>query len=480
MQSLQLQTNAELELRERAERSEILSSFETWLKSTSPQFQWDLPHLKYMRKDLDLIIKGKHAIKEMFFLQPQSGKSLQNTIHLIACYIINNPENRVILISSNDRIVSRFSQQIRAIVRSQLQIPRGKRIIDNIDYWETGYGGFGAIGGLRATGVNGAIASFPADLIVVDDPIKDTLQAKSEAFRNRMWDWWSDVNQRAHNDTSYLFTMTRRHQDDLAGRILEHEEGQWKVVKIPALSLGEEQDALGRPKDVPFWPERFSYEFLCKIRASHPERFQATHQQEPSFEEGNKFKYDNWQWYKADELPQLEYVIISLDGAWTKREAGEKNANSFSVYTVWGYRDEKVYFLEIWRKQEELPEVKQVGENLYKKYMNNPHNGILFGMVIEDQASGKAIIQELERKTMFNIIKINPIKSKEIRAEAVLFLQKNKHIYLPNDDPAIHDYIEELAAFPKGKTDDQVDSSTQAWQYIIEMSFKDSYYTLCE
>ena len=82
-------------------------------------------------------------------------------------------------------------------------------------------------------------------------------------------------------------------------------------------------------------------------------------------------------------------------------------------------------------------------------------------ILIEAKANGDAIIESL-RSEFEGVIGVNPVGGKEARAAAGQPLVEAGNVYLP-DGVAWLDYlIDEFAAFPKGKHDDDVDAWSQA------------------
>jgi predicted phage terminase large subunit-like protein len=83
--------------------------------------------------------------------------------------------------------------------------------------------------------------------------------------------------------------------------------------------------------------------------------------------------------------------------------------------------------------------------------------------LIEDKANGPAVIQELQHDVA-GLIAVNPAGGKIARAQAVSPQAESGNVYLPHPSiaPWIDGFIEECAAFPTGRHDDQVDSMSQA------------------
>jgi len=87
-------------------------------------------------------------------------------------------------------------------------------------------------------------------------------------------------------------------------------------------------------------------------------------------------------------------------------------------------------------------------------------------ILVEDQASGQSLIQELKYQAALPIIAVMVDRDKLARAEAVTPIIEAGKVFLPESAPWLNDYIDELAAFPTGVHDDAVDSTTQALNYL--------------
>ena len=147
------------------------------------------------------------------------------------------------------------------------------------------------------------------------------MQAYSETYRRRVWDWYTDVFlTRLHNESKQILIMTRWHEDDLAGRLLKDEPEKWTVVKIPALR--EDLDDPDDPREIgeALWEERHSKARLLEVAQRSPRTSAALYQQRPTIIGGNIIKRD---WFK--HISQVEFermrnhepYIFFLDTAYT-------------------------------------------------------------------------------------------------------------------------------------------------------------------
>jgi predicted phage terminase large subunit-like protein len=316
-------------------------------------------------------------------------------------------------------------------------------------------------GSYYAVGVGGGLTGRGFEIGIIDDPIKDAEEAASQTIRDKVWEWYVTVfRTRANPGAAIILVMTRWHKDDLAGRLLEQSRcdptaDQWEVLHLKALT--EQPD--GSVKAL--WPERYPVEELEKIRSSQcnprtpgagARAFAALYQGDPVAAEGNIIKREWWQYYR--ERPAFSRIIHSLDTAFKV-----KKENDYSVCTVWGEAQNGYYLLDVWRARVEFPELKRASIGLYER--DHP-----CAFLVEDKASGQSLIQELKRDTRLPVLPIKVDADKVARANAVAPLIEAGKVFLPESAPWIYDFIEELSAFPAGEHDDQVDSTTQALNWM--------------
>lgn len=133
--------------------------------------------------------------------------------------------------------------------------------------------------------------------IIIDDPVKNYEEAVSPAYQNRVWQWWqNDIRTRVNDiaTTPIILILTRWHELDLAGRILDQDRrGLWKVISFPALAT--ENDILGRRPGESIWPERLPEEELEALKSEMGTRFDALYQQDPTPAEGGLVE-ERWFW----------------------------------------------------------------------------------------------------------------------------------------------------------------------------------------
>jgi hypothetical protein len=161
----------------------------------------------------------------------------------------------------------------------------------------------GRAGGLLATGINSGVTGFGADLLVIDDPVKDAQEADSAAHRRRViTEYRSTLATRVHPGGSVLLVMTRWHPADLAGELLDAEADIWRHTNIPAVAEAGVPDALGRAPGVAMTSALgFTAEHFTAARRTSGERaWAALYLGVPAAPEGGLVKRD---WLDTWRLP---------------------------------------------------------------------------------------------------------------------------------------------------------------------------------
>lgn len=386
-------------------------------------------------------------------MPPRHSKSMTITETLPSYYLGQFPEDRIIEISYNDTFARKFGKKNKEKVKEF-----GKQLF-NIeiahdssahDEWTLDNN----IGGMISRGVLSGITGQGADLMIIDDPIKNREEADSETHREKIWDEWKDsFSSRLHPGAIVILILTRWHEDDLQGRLLNEEYGKplnWRVYNFPLEA--EENDILGRKPGEPLWPERYGYSFI-EERKRYPSSFNALYQGRPTSQEGNILKRDWWKYY--DKLPQMAIEIMSVDATFK-----DEDDSDFVAIQVWGKTGANMYLIDNMKAQMNFPTTLQAIRNMKKKHPK------VSSILVEDKANGPAIISML-RNEIGGIIAVNPQGGKVARVNAVSPHIESGNTFIPHDAEWIHDFVEECASFPKGKHDDQVDAMSQALNRFI-------------
>lgn len=412
-------------------------------------------HHNVVIEELDAVERGE-SDRVMFMLPPGSAKSTISSVFFPEYFMGRNPQLQVISASHTAELAEKFGRRVRNAVGSE-EFPMlwgSKLAADNsaAGRWSIDKGGE-----YYAAGVGGAIAGFRADLGIIDDPVKSREDADSERMRERVWQWWvNDFKTRLKPNARVVLVMTRWHEDDLAGRILDQERDRWKVIKIPMLA--GENDVLGRQPGERLWPEWFTEEMLADAQKD-PRSWISLYQQEPRPAEGAEFKRTWIQRYSSP--PKLLNKILMVDPAGAKG----KNSDYTSMWVVGLGSDQNAYIVDGLRDRLNLTERADALFALHKKHKPLQTRYERYGAFgdIEHLKS------EMERRNYrFAIKEVGGQIQKEARIRRLIPWFEAGRVWLPHDMvreavdgtsyDVVKDFIEqEYASFPVGRHDDAFD-----------------------
>jgi hypothetical protein len=318
--------DAALELLARRKARHNLLDF---VQYTMPDYRPNWHHVllceyldKFLKKEI------KHL---MVFMPPQHGKSQLVSKHFPAYTLGKHPKKKIVVASYAHALASKFNRDTQRIVDSQeyhnlfpdtrlnesnvRSDAKGSWLRNSDEFEVVGHGGR-----YLSLGVGGPLTGSSVDIIIIDDPVKDAVEAKSLTYQLRNLDWWNTVvKTRLRNESQVIMCQTRWDEGDLSGRILEQRrEGKgmdWTILELPAIKE-KENDQDPRPTTLKnaknetlwetgnaLWPEEHSLESLLEKKDSDIMTFRALYQQDPSV--GDELKvFPTWK--KIEQMPEMQ------------------------------------------------------------------------------------------------------------------------------------------------------------------------------
>ena len=395
---------------------------------------------------------------------PQHGKSLTVTETFPSWYVGKYPDRRCIIGCYNDDFAGKFGRRNKAKIDECGQFIFDIRLKKSSDRdMEVAEHN----GGIICRGIMAGVTGNSAELILLDDPIKNRQEADSQIYRDRLWEeWQNSIKTRTQAGTKIVIIQTRWHEDDLAGRVIANENFV-EVVNIPVEA--EENDILdrnigdalcpeiGKDND---WLEMFKASYLADPNGGGTRAWNALYMGRPTSAEGNIFKREWWQYY--DKLPDnIPLVGISVDATFK-----ESDTSDFVAIEVWGKLNGDYYLIDLIKRRMDFPETLKAIRYMVDKYPNK------HSILVEDKANGSAIISMLKHE-IGGIIPITPKESKVARANAITGIVEGGNVYLPRYADFTGEFVEEFASFPNGVHDDLVDACTQ---FINHFKFRQADY----
>lgn len=389
---------------------------------------------------------------------PQHGKSTTVTESFPAWALGKHPDWRIILGSYNEETAERFARRNKEKVAAYGKSLFGVEIgaINRSTEFELSKN----TGRLISRGVMGGVTGNPANLMLIDDAIKNRQDADSDSTRKKLWDEWvNSFKSRLAAHAKVIVIGTPWREDDYLATILKTEPTA-RLIRLPVEA--EENDPLGRDPGDPLcpelgkdkkWLEQFKTTYMNDPNGG-TRAWTALYQCSPRIEGGNLVPRSWWRYYDAADLPLFGTQIISVDATFKDAET-----NDYVAITVWGKANNDYYLLYCLNRHLDFTNTLMQIRNVKRLYPQAR------AVLIEDKANGSAIINVLRRE-MF-CIPVNPKGGKVSRVNAISAAIESGHVYLPKDAPWLEEYIDQWCAFPAGAHDDMVDSSTQACAYLI-------------
>lgn len=354
-------------------------------------------------------------------------------------------------------------------------------------------------GGLLAAGIDGTIIGFGVGGgggVFLDDPYKNWMEAHSETRRRHIVNQFKAVvRNRLDEESAFIIVIHHRmHKDDLTETLLEDAAAatgdDWEHVCLPALAYDDgTPDPLGRAPGEPLEPRRYTLEDVqARAKGMGTYLSLAMEQQRPSAPEGNELLRAWFRIATESELPRApEVAITSWDLKLKDREAGDyvvgqvwwavgqarflmdqlrgqydhpTTANAIALVSVRHPECKKHYIESAGSADEVLPELRKPQPG----YEITDEMAARLGMNDLERHA----VQRIRRQGMGNLI-AEPIAqgSKSTRTREFLapkaeagFVRINAML------PGLLDFLDEVAAFPDGDYDDQVDTASQAMKVL--------------
>lgn len=358
----------------------------------------------------------------------------------------------ILACSANDRLVNKFGRDCRNRIRLKGKVLGYtlKQETQASDEWETSNGGR-----YFAASVNAGIAGHRADLGLIDDYCASEADADSITKRETVWNWYlGDFLARLRPGAAIIIIATRRHEDDLAGRILATEGKKWTVIKLPWQA--KDNDPLGRMPGERIWPEYTTDEMDQNARKK-ARIFSSQYQQEPTPEDGDVFQDDWLIGYTPSELPKRMRIYCGSDHAISKKE--EANRSVFLPHGIcengflWLLPDAIYGHLSA---KEQVDGIFKLARAMKARYGNVHWTAEKCHI---SQALGPYILDKMRDEGFyFNIDEVTPSKDKRTRASSIAAMAQAGMVRYPHFAPWWPAMRRELLGFDNLGEDDFVDA----------------------
>ena len=363
--------------------------------------------------------------------------------------------------------------------------------------------------GFREALAAGSITGSRGDRVLIDDP-HSVESANSDAMRATTLEWFTEaVPTRLNNPktSAIVIIMQRLHEEDVSGVVLDRKgfKGVYDHICLPmrfeAWRTGiETKLGYADPREEEgelLFPARFPAEVVDRDEAAMgPYAVASQHQQTPTPRGGGVIKDQWWQLWEQPHFPALDFVVASLDTAYSSKA---EERGDFSAITVWGvftgdpdskttrnvdrygrtfegsvttsyYAPEldaipRVILMHAWAERLELHElVQKVAKDCKMLKVDK--------LLIENKAAGHSVAQEIRRLFNHENFAVQMYDPKSVdklgRLYSVQHLFAEGMIYAPGTQWA-EQVIRQVSVFPRGKHDDLVDTVSMGLRHLRDI-----------
>jgi len=380
--------------------------------------------------------------KLIITLPPQHGKSEISSRIFPSWVFGKDPDTQLVLVSYAADLAKGFCLAVQRYMGTDEykrlfpdtflnteRLAKYRNYLCSSEYFDiVGHRGF-----MKTVGVSGGLTGNPVRVAIIDDPFKDSEEANSPVQREKVWDWYNNVlSTRLHNDSRQLMVMTRWHEDDLVGRILNSKDSaNWTVINIPAICEKDDDGDLhsGRKVGEALWPEEHSLENLYVKMNNDPHGFNCLYQGNPGSKEGRL--YHDFKTY----IDKKEYGTYVRSGAYL--DVADSGTDDTTLITYDIYRAPTTVYNEQTKRFEPLLFA------LVTDFESNPANTDVMRarvpMVINRQTPA---VQNLWCESNSAGRTFGSDVSKKIRAHVSMFYQSaNKESRIITNAPFVNEQI---------------------------------------
>ena len=430
----------------------------------NPKYEAGAPHYK-IAHELDLILRGEND-RLMVFAPPRHGKTELGTRTLPALYLGHYPDRDVVAGSFDAKLADDFGRDVRNCVSTTAYKRLFPRVLLAEDSqakgrWHTDSGGGFLSAGIgdQAGGGTG-ITGRGAHLLTIDDPFKDRGSADSFAKREHVWNWYkSTAYTRLMPGGAVVLIMTRWHEDDLAGRLIQEEANggdQWRKLILSAVD-----EITGDPIEV--WPERYNEAALHRIMMAlggpSSRDWLSLYGQRPGSQKGTLFKIEKIG--VTDTMP-IGTMVRAWDLAATK-ETGSRDPSWTAGVKLCKTSNEHFVVVHVVRFRGDPEDVEAAILNTAE----TDGHLVKIGLPQDPGQAGKSQVLNLTKRLIGYSVESSPESGDKATRASGIIAQSNVGNMELLSGPWNRNFLDELAGFPNGAHEDQVDALSRASSMLM-------------
>lgn len=427
---------------------------ESYVEWTKPDWKTAKHHAE-MFSCLEALERGE--IQRLIIeAPPRHSKSETASRRFPAFAMGRTPNLQVVCSTYNQDFANDLGRDVRSIIGSeehaQIYPECGLRSDSKAaDRFHTTNGGI-----YVAVGTGSALTGRGMDIGVIDDPFKDREEAESERTRQRKWDWFrSTFYTRQMPNARLLVMATRWHEDDLTGRILEHEGDRWHRLHLPAIANE------GQADEQALWDEWYPLETLYDIRQTIGARdWLSLYQQSPTSDEGTIFQREWFDQTTYKELPENLNYFMSGDFAVSEGKG------DFTELALWGVSSSgHLYAVDWWYGQ-------TTADVWVERLLDMLDTKPVLSFIGETGQIRRAVEPMMhrrmrERESFTQLIWLpHGAGSKQANCRSFQAMASMGRVHFPFYQQWGERIIDQLLKFPDGRLDDGVDTCSLMGRYM--------------
>lgn len=401
-------------------------------------------------------------------MPPRHGKTF-SIAHFIEWLFGNDNTKKIMMGSYNETLSTTFSKMVRNTI-TEVKADEDKVVYSDIfpdtkiqfgdgaaNLWSLEKGNNNYL----ATSPTGTATGFGANLIVIDDLIKNAQEANNALNREKQWSWFTDtmLSRLEGNDWKVIIVMTRWHTKDLAGKLIQHCEEN-DIAYKQVLYKAVQDDGSMLCDDI---LNRESY--TIKTKTMSIEIAEANYQQKPIDLKGTLYtKFKTYEDVPVDLYGRAKFEIIK---AYTDTaDTGE----DFLCSVVYGIYKNEAYVLDVYYTKEHMEITEKKVAEQFTKYkvdvadVEGNNGGRGFGRAVErnmqDMGNYHTVIETFHQSNN---------KNARILSNATWCME---HIYYPSNwrdrFPEFYQSMQEYQKEGKNEHDDAQDAITGISEKINE------------
>ena len=416
----------------------------------------DGAHICLMCDTIQAFLEGSEKETLIITMPPRHMKSTVVSNALPAWWLSNHPQGEVIMASYALSLARNNARACRDLFENEWHkraFPNQTFVVDQADGFQFA-GKHNGRPNLIAAGTGGPITGSGADLFIIDDPVKDAMEAESVTYRDRVYEWYKMVvESRLSPGGKKVICMTRWHHEDLVGCILRDDADSCEVLHMPAID--DEGKAL--------WPERYPVPALERKKAVLGSRqFEAQYQGRPTPLEGGLIKSA---WLTRGPVLGLDAIRCRY---WDK--AATHGDGDWTVGVLMSMLDGQYCIEDVVRIQGSPKEV----QDTIRRTAEKDGYDVRIRMEQEGGSSGVEVIDTYARHILlgYDFRGDKPTGSKEVRAGPMIAALENGNLWLA-EASWNRELIDEFVQFPLGAHDDQVDAVSGAFRELSSIGSSD-------